>query len=173
MLRGTAQNPDVFFQAREAGNPFYRACPTIVQNVMDRFARVVPAAAITCLTMLARPSRARDRADGFRGGRGGRSRGVSGQAGRKSRRCSKFASSAHSRSEAFLAALPKTVRAIAVLDRTKEPGAIGEPMYSEVVTALSEAAGGYGAVAHSPQWSADDTAFVEGVHARDGQGRLR
>ena len=39
MLRGTAQNPDVFFQAREAINPFYRACPTIVQDVMDRFAR--------------------------------------------------------------------------------------------------------------------------------------
>ena len=39
MLRGTAQNPDVFFQAREAINPFYRACPTIVQDIMDRFAR--------------------------------------------------------------------------------------------------------------------------------------
>ena len=38
-LRGTAQNPDVFFQAREACNPFYRACPTIVQDVMDRFAK--------------------------------------------------------------------------------------------------------------------------------------
>src|SRR5271165_1660345 len=39
VLRGTAQNPDVFFQAREACNPYYRACPTIVQDVMDRFAR--------------------------------------------------------------------------------------------------------------------------------------
>ena len=39
ILRGTAQNPDVFFQAREACNPFYRACPTIVQDVMDRFAK--------------------------------------------------------------------------------------------------------------------------------------
>ena len=55
VLRGTAQNPDVYFQAREAVNPFYRACPTIVQNAMDKFAAGRRPPATTCSTTSARP----------------------------------------------------------------------------------------------------------------------
>ena len=54
VLRGTAQNPDVYFQARETVNPFYLACPTIVQNAMDKFAQLRPAASTTCSTTSAR-----------------------------------------------------------------------------------------------------------------------
>jgi pyruvate-ferredoxin/flavodoxin oxidoreductase len=56
VLRGTAQNPDVFFQAREAVNPYYLACPTIVQDAMDRFAAQT-GRSITCSTMYGRPTR--------------------------------------------------------------------------------------------------------------------
>ena len=66
MLRGTAQNPDVFFQAREATNPFYRACPTIVQNVMDRFA-AADRPQLSPVRLRGRTGcRARHRADGLR-----------------------------------------------------------------------------------------------------------
>ena len=75
----------------------------------------------------------------------------------------------------FVAALPATVRAIAVLDRTKEPGAIGEPLYQDVVTAIAEAlADGTAPFTRVPArhrralW-----ARVEGVHAGDGQSRVR
>ena len=73
--------------------------------------------------------------------------------------------------QAFVAALPRTVRAIAVLDRTKEPGAIGEPLYQDVVTALAEA------WPEGARPAAGDRRplrpVVEGIHAGDGQGRAR
>ena len=73
ILRGTAQNPDVFFQAREACNPYYRGCPTIVQDVMDRFAEHTGRK--YQLVRLLRPAGCRTlgHPDGFRSGRGGRS----------------------------------------------------------------------------------------------------
>jgi pyruvate-ferredoxin/flavodoxin oxidoreductase len=138
VLRGTAQNPDVFFQAREAANPFYFACPTIVQQVMDRFAErtgrfyhlfeytgapdaerviVLMGSAANAVEETIDILQAKDEKVGLL----------------KVRLFRPFAV------EAFLSALPATTRAVAVLDRTKEPGAIGEPLYTDVVTAVSEA----------------------------------
>jgi pyruvate-ferredoxin/flavodoxin oxidoreductase len=138
VLRGTAQNPDHFFQAREAINPFYRACSTIVQNVMDRFAKQTgrsyhlfdyagsPEAERVVVLMGSGVGAAEEAVEALV--RSGEKVGLV-----KVRLYRPFAI------DAFLGALPNTVRALAVLDRTKEPGAIGEPMYSEVVTALNEA----------------------------------
>ncbi len=137
ILRGTAQNPDVFFQAREASNPFYLACPTIVQNVMDKFARLTGRAyhlfdyvgapdAERVIVMMGSGAGAAEEAIDHLNVQGEKLGLL------KVRLYRPFAA------EAFLAALPATVKSIAVLDRTKEPGALGEPLYQDVVTALSE-----------------------------------
>lgn len=138
LLRGTAQNPDVFFQARESINPFYRACPTIVQNAMNRFAEQTgrayhlfdyvgsPDAERVVILMGSGAGAAEEAVEYLN--EYGEKVGVL-----KVRLFRPFAS------DAFLAALPKNARAVAILDRTKEPGAVGEPMYSEIVTALAEA----------------------------------
>jgi len=138
LLRGTAQNPDTFFQAREAINPFYLACPTIVQSAMDRFALrtgrgyhlfdyVGSPDADRVLVLMGSGAGAAEETAEYLNGRGEKV-GVL-----RVRLFRPFAS------DAFLAALPKSARVVAVLDRTKEPGAVGEPMYSEIVTALAEA----------------------------------
>ncbi|MGH9553534.1 MAG: pyruvate:ferredoxin (flavodoxin) oxidoreductase, partial [Terriglobales bacterium] len=136
-LRGTAQNPDVFFQAREAVNPFYRACPTIVQDVMDRFAARTgrqyrlfdyvgaPDAERVIVMMGSGAGAVEETVEQLL--RQGEKVGLL-----KVRLFRPFAA------EAFISALPKTVRTIAVLDRTKEPGSLGEPLYLDVVTAFSE-----------------------------------
>ncbi len=137
VVRGTAQNPDAFFQAREAANPYYAAVPGIVEDVLDELAehtgrryglvdytgapdaeRVIVvmgsgagAVAETVATLVAAGERV----------------GML-----QVRLFQPFPA------EQLLAALPATVRAIAVLDRTKEPGAVGEPLYQAVVTALAE-----------------------------------
>ncbi len=138
MLRGTAQNPDVFFQAREAINPFYRACPTIVQDLMDRFARRTgrayrlfdyvgdPTAERVIILMGSGAGAAEETIERLVAG--GEKVGLL-----KVRLFRPFDGAA------FAAALPTTTRAIAVLDRTKEPGGSGEPLYLDVVAALSEA----------------------------------
>lgn len=137
-LRGTAQNPDAFFQAREGINPFYLACPAIVQDVMDRFARRTGRAyrlfdyfgasdAERVIVLMGSGVGAAEEA-AERLNSQGEKVGVL-----KVRLFRPFAS------DAFFSALPKSVRAIAVLDRTKEPGAIGEPLYSEIVTSFAEA----------------------------------
>ncbi|MGA7159223.1 MAG: pyruvate:ferredoxin (flavodoxin) oxidoreductase [Acidobacteriaceae bacterium] len=137
ILRGTAQNPDVFFQAREAANPFYLACPEIVQRVMDAFAvrtgrsyhlfdYVGAADAERVIVMMGSGAGAVEETIEDLNARGEKLGLL------KVRLYRPFAV------EAFLQALPKTVKAIAVLDRTKEPGALGEPLYQDVVTALSE-----------------------------------
>ena len=137
LLRGTAQNPDVFFQAREAINPFYRACPTIVRDVMDRFAQrtgrsyrlfdyVGDPEAERVIVMMGSGAGAVEETIEHLLQRGEKVGLL------KVRLFRPFAI------EAFLSALPKTVRTIAVLDRTKEPGSLGEPLYQDVVTALSE-----------------------------------
>jgi pyruvate-ferredoxin/flavodoxin oxidoreductase len=134
-LRGTAQNPDMFFQAREANNPYYRACPTIVQDVMDRFASRIGRSYRLFDYYGASDA---DRVAVLMGSGAGAAEEVVDallQRGEKVglvkvRLFRPFAI------ENFLSALPETVKSIAVLDRTKEPGSTGEPLYQDVVTAL-------------------------------------
>ncbi|MGI9428066.1 MAG: pyruvate:ferredoxin (flavodoxin) oxidoreductase, partial [Bythopirellula sp.] len=137
VLRGTAQNPDVFFQAREAANPFYDELPQIVQQTMDQFAKLVGRQyhLFDCVG-------AEDAECGIvvvGSGAGATEEAVRALLKRgekvgllKVRLYRPFDT------QAFLNALPNTVQSIAVLDRTKEPGAIGEPLYQDVVTALVE-----------------------------------
>jgi pyruvate-ferredoxin/flavodoxin oxidoreductase len=137
-VRGTAQNPDAFFQAREAANRFYLACPDIVRQTMARFAERTgrrydlfdyvghPEAerVVVCMgsgaTTVAETVRELVR----RGERVG------------ALRVSLFRPFA---SAYFLRALPLSAKRIAVLDRSKEPGALGEPLYLDLVAALAEA----------------------------------
>ncbi|MCO6457733.1 MAG: pyruvate:ferredoxin (flavodoxin) oxidoreductase [Pirellulaceae bacterium] len=138
VLRGSAQNPDVFFQAREAANPFYDLLPGIVQETMDEFAARIgrqyhlfdyvgdPQARHVLVMMGSGAGAAEEAVEELR--RQGRPVGLL-----KVRLFRPFDAAA------FVAALPASVRALAVLDRTKEPGALGEPLYQDVVTALAEA----------------------------------
>ena len=138
VLRGTTQNPDTFFQAREAGNRFHSACPAIVQDVMDRFARLTgrrydlfeyaghPEAERVIVIMGSGAETVHETVDVL--SRGGEKVGVL-----KVRLYRPFSPTA------FLNVLPSSARALAVMDRTKEPGALGEPLYLDVVAALAEA----------------------------------
>ncbi len=138
VVRGTAQNPDVFFQGRETCNPFYLACPTIVQNAMDTFARITgrqyrlfdyvgaPDAERVIVLSGSGAEAAQETVDHLTVR--GEKVGVL-----KVRLYRPFAV------EQFIQALPATVKTIAVLDRTKEPGSAGEPLYLDVVAAVSEA----------------------------------
>jgi pyruvate-ferredoxin/flavodoxin oxidoreductase len=137
VLRGTAQNPDVFFQIRETINPFYDACPDKVQAVMDKFAQVVgrsyhlfdyvgaPDAERVIVMMGSGAEAAHETVEALQ------ARGE--KVGLLKVRLYRPFSVKH-----FLAALPGTVKQIAVLDRTKEAGAAGEPLYLDVVNALHE-----------------------------------
>ncbi|MBI1336870.1 MAG: pyruvate:ferredoxin (flavodoxin) oxidoreductase [Phycisphaera sp.] len=138
-IRGTAQNPDVFFQAREACNGFYDACPATVQREMDRFARLTGRAyklfeytghpdAERVIVVMGSGAQTVDQTVQRLVERNGEKVGVL-----KVRLYRPF-SIKH-----FVDALPATVKKIAVLDRTKEPGALGEPLYQDIVTALVEA----------------------------------
>ena len=135
-LRGSAQNPDVFFQAREACNAYYAAVPGIVAATMDRLADLTGrryrifeyhghAEADRVVVLMGSSAGAAEEAVDLLLARGERVGMV------KVRLFRPFDA------EAFAAALPPTVERIAVLDRTKEPGAIGEPLYQDVVVALS------------------------------------
>jgi pyruvate-ferredoxin/flavodoxin oxidoreductase len=137
VLRGTAQNPDVFFQIRERANPYYDACAEKVQVVMDKFAQLVGRKyqlfdyvgapdAERVIVMMGSGCGAAEEAVDYLVARGEKIGLL------KVRLYRPFAVNA------FLAALPQTVRKIAVLDRTKEAGAIGEPLYLDVVNALNE-----------------------------------
>ncbi|HET7295065.1 MAG TPA: pyruvate:ferredoxin (flavodoxin) oxidoreductase [Vicinamibacteria bacterium] len=138
VLRGTAQNPDTFFQAREAGNRFYDACPRTVAEVMETFALLTgrlyhlfdyvghPEAERVVVLMGSGAEAVHETVD-FLAARGERV-GVL-----KVRLFRPFSVAD------FAAALPPTVQRIAVLDRTKEPGAVGDPLYLDVVAALREA----------------------------------
>ena len=140
VLRGTAQNPDVFFQAREACTPFYNAVPGIVQSVMDRFAAQTgrayrlfdyygaPDAERVIILMGSGADVAEEAVDLMV--KQGEKIGLL-----KVRLYRPFDSSA------FLGALPKTVKSIATLDRCKEPGGTGEPLYQDILTVLAENAG--------------------------------
>ncbi|HSB88406.1 MAG TPA: pyruvate:ferredoxin (flavodoxin) oxidoreductase [Anaerolineales bacterium] len=138
-LRGTAQNPDVYFQGRETVNPYYTHTPAIVQAAMDRFAARI-GRAYRLFDYLGAPDAER----------------VVVMMGSGAETVHEVVDALTARGEkvglikvrlyrpfdvpAFVAALPKTVGRIAVLDRTKEPGAAGEPLYVDVVTALAETA---------------------------------
>ncbi len=138
VLRGTAQNPDVFFQARERANPFYRDCSAVVAETMERFAkkvgrpyapyeycgatdaeRVIVAMGSACETIA-------ETVDSLNA-RGERVGVV------KVRLYRPFDA------RSFAECLPHSVQAIAILDRTKEPGSVGEPLYLDVLGALREA----------------------------------
>ncbi|HLO01703.1 MAG TPA: pyruvate:ferredoxin (flavodoxin) oxidoreductase [Symbiobacteriaceae bacterium] len=136
-LRGTAQNPDVYFQARETVNPYYMATPGIVQGMMDRFAeltgrqyhlfdyvgapdaeRVIIQMGSGCETTAAAVRRLVAQGE---------------KVGLLMVRLFRPWDSS-----AFIKGLPATVKAIAVLDRTKEPGSAGEPLYQDVLTAVAD-----------------------------------
>src|SRR5262249_39023079 len=139
LIRGTAQNPDVYFQAREAVNPYYLACPAIVEAAMDRLAARVgrryqlfdyagaPDADRVIVLMGSGAETAQETVEHLVGR--GEKVGVL-----KVRLYRPFSV------EHFVRALPTSVRALAVLDRTKEPGSAGEPLYLDGVAALSQAA---------------------------------
>jgi len=137
-IRGTAQNPDVYFQGRETVNNFYNATPEIVQKSMDRFAGIAgrqyklfdyygaPDAERVIVIMGSAAETVESTIDALNAK--GEKLGLV-----KVRLFRPFSI------DAFAGALPSTVKAIAVLDRTKEPGAIGEPLYIDVRTAVGEA----------------------------------
>ncbi len=137
VLRGTAQNPDVYFQARETVNPFYTDCSDIVQQAMDQFGELTgrqyqlfeyhgaPDATRLVILMGSGCETAHETVDYLNAQ--GEKVGVL-----KVRLYRPFDM------KRFVAAIPETVQAIAVLDRTKEPGAGGEPLYLDVVTAMHE-----------------------------------
>ncbi|MBN1318614.1 MAG: pyruvate:ferredoxin (flavodoxin) oxidoreductase, partial [Anaerolineales bacterium] len=138
VIRGTAQNPDVFFQARETVNPYYIKAPGIVQKAMDKFAALIgrqyhlfdyvgaPDAEKVIVMMGSGAEVAHDTAEYLAAK--GEKIGVL-----KVRLYRPFSI------KDFTAALPDTVKIIAALDRTKEPGSIGEPLYQDCVAALVEA----------------------------------
>jgi pyruvate-ferredoxin/flavodoxin oxidoreductase len=137
VLRGTAQNPDVYFQMRETVNPFYAATPAIVQEAMDKFAQITgrhynlfdyigdPEAERVVIIMGSGGETAEETVNHLVAK--GEKVGVM-----RVRLYRPFSI------EHFIKALPKSVKSIAVLDRTKEPGASGEPMYLDMVNALAE-----------------------------------
>ncbi len=137
-IRGTAQNPDVYFQGRETVNPFYIKCPDIVQETMNKFAKlvgrqynlfdyygsadaehVIVAMGSSCETIQTTIDNLIKKGE---------------KVGLIVVRLYRPFSIKH-----FVMALPKSVKTLAVLDRTKEPGSIGEPLYQDIVNALFEA----------------------------------
>ena len=142
VLRGTAQNPDVYFQARETVNPFYAVCPEIVQKNMDKFAKLVgrqyhifeyagPSDATQVMIIMGSGAETAGETAQYLAEKGEK-------VGVLKVRLYRPFSIDH-----FLKVLPKTTQKIAVLDRTKEPGASGEPLYQDVVTALKEGGSQY------------------------------
>jgi pyruvate-ferredoxin/flavodoxin oxidoreductase len=150
VMRGTAQNPDVFFQIRETINPYYEACPETTQRTMDKFAQVVGRSyhlfdyvgapdAERVLVMMGSGAEAAHETVEYLNVRGEKIGLV------KVRLYRPFSV------QRFVEALPATVRKIAVLDRTKEAGSAGEPLYLDVVNAVFEGLQkGYGQLKTTP-----------------------
>jgi len=136
-VRGTSQNPDVFFQGRETVNPYYLACPDIVQKTMDRFADIVgrryrlfdyvgaPDAERVVVLMGSGAETAHEAVEALVA--------AGEKVGLIKVRLYRPFSIRH-----FVEALPPTVKAVAALDRTKEPGSAGEPLYLDCVNAVVE-----------------------------------
>jgi pyruvate-ferredoxin/flavodoxin oxidoreductase len=151
VLRGTAQNPDVFFQAREACNPFYAACPEITQMAMDKFATLTGRAyqlfqyygapdAQNVVILMGSGCEAVHETVDFLNAKGSKL-GVL-----KVRLYRPFDI------KRFVESLPASVKTITVLDRTKEPGNAGDPLYQDVVTGLVEGlAQGWGSLKSMPK----------------------
>ncbi|PKL89690.1 MAG: pyruvate:ferredoxin (flavodoxin) oxidoreductase [Ignavibacteriae bacterium HGW-Ignavibacteriae-2] len=138
VLRGTAQNPDVYFQGRETVNKFYNACPDIVQKTMDKFAQITGRQyhlfdyfgapdAKQVIIMMGSGSETALETVNYLTEKMGEKVGVL-----KVRLYRPFSN------QQLIDALPQTVEKIAVLDRTKEPGSGGEPLYLDVIAALTE-----------------------------------
>ena len=141
-IRGTAQNPDVYFQARETVNPFYARVPGDGRGGDGPASRRAPAATTGSFDYAGAPDAERvHRADGL--GRRDRAARPSTRLNARGERVGVVAGAAVPAvpGRALLDALPASVAAIAVLDRTKEPGSLGEPLYLDVVAALAEARG--------------------------------
>ncbi|HRY51890.1 MAG TPA: pyruvate:ferredoxin (flavodoxin) oxidoreductase [Candidatus Paceibacterota bacterium] len=151
VLRGTAQNPDVFFQAREACNPFYAEAAAITQKTMDKFAQITgrqyrlfqyegaPDAERVVVIMGSACETTHEAVDFLR--KQGEKVGVV-----KVRLYRPFDI------QRFMEVLPATVKSLAVLDRTKEPGSHGEPLYLDVIAALTEGlANGWGQLKTMPR----------------------
>jgi pyruvate-ferredoxin/flavodoxin oxidoreductase len=138
-IRGTAQNPDTFSQAREASNPFYEACPGIVQEAMDRLAGLV-GRQYQLFDYVGDPEPERvivimgSGADVVQ-------ETVEWMNGRERVGLVKVRLYRPFSVKDFISALPVSVKSVAVLDRTKEPGSVGEPLYLDVVSALHEEGG--------------------------------
>ena len=137
VLRGSAQNPDVFFQARETINPYYAAVPGIVQKNMDKFAKLT-GRAYHLFDYIGAPDAERVVIIMASGGETAEATVRYLIEHREKVGVIRVRLYRPFDGNAFLAALPKTVKSIAVLDRTKEPGAGGEPLYMDVVNALFE-----------------------------------
>jgi pyruvate-ferredoxin/flavodoxin oxidoreductase len=137
VLRGSAQNPDVFFQGREAGTPYYEACALEVQQVMDRFA-VITGRQYRLFEYVGEPDA--DRVLVVMGSAAGAIEEAVRRLAAEGERVGlvKVHLFRPFHAARFVRTLPPTVRAIAVLDRTKEPGSVGEPLYQDVMTALDE-----------------------------------
>ncbi len=138
VLRGTAQNPDTFFQAREGCSPFYAAVPGAVEDLLEEFARLT-GRRYSLFDYEGDPDAERVIV-------------VMGSGAETAAECSAWLNANGEKTgvlivrlfrpwslQHFAAALPETVKAVAVLDRTKEPGSVGEPLYQDVVTSLAEA----------------------------------
>ncbi|MCD6258574.1 MAG: pyruvate:ferredoxin (flavodoxin) oxidoreductase [Helicobacteraceae bacterium] len=137
VLRGTSQNPDVYFQARESVNRYYQELPAILQEKMDKFASLTGRQyslfdyvgakdANSIIVLMGSGAEAVEESVHYLNAQGKKVGLI------KVRLALPFAH------DAFLAALPKTTKAIAVLDRTKEPGSSGEPLYHDLITSLFE-----------------------------------
>ncbi|MDD2266682.1 pyruvate:ferredoxin (flavodoxin) oxidoreductase [Sulfuricurvum sp.] len=137
VLRGTSQNPDVYFQGRESVNRYYQALPTILQNEMDRFYDLTKRRyslfdysgaedAERIIVLMGSGAEAVEESVAYLNAQGSKVGMI------KVRLALPFAQ------EAFIQALPKSLKSIAVLDRTKESGSLGEPLYHDVVTTLFE-----------------------------------
>ncbi|MGB8213174.1 MAG: pyruvate:ferredoxin (flavodoxin) oxidoreductase [Anaerolineales bacterium] len=137
VLRGTAQNPDVFFQARETNNQFYTAVPGIVQKAMDKFAKLT-GRAYHLFDYIGAPDAERVVIIMASGGETAEATVRYLMARDEKVGVIRVRLYRPFSAEYFLKALPKTVKSIAVMDRTKEPGAAGDPLYLDVVNALFE-----------------------------------
>ena len=136
-IRGTAQNPDIFFQAREACNPYYDAVPGIVKEAMDRFAKLTGRQYHIFEYYGAADA---DRVMILMGSAVGAAHETVDALNAKGEKTGVLTVHLYRPfdAKAILAALPKTVKSIAVLDRTKEAGSLGEPLYLDVVAAVTE-----------------------------------
>ena len=137
VIRGTSQNPDVYFQARETVNPYYQAMPGIVQKVMDEFGALTGRNyhlfdyigaddAERIIILMGSGAETAEETVNYLNNKGEKTGLI------KVRLYRPFDA------DALLEAMPATTRSIAVLDRTKEPGADGEPLYKDIVTALAQ-----------------------------------